>query len=262
MNVHASMPVDVRLMNLATALLLSVFGVAALGSLATWMLRHPAFALEAITVQGEVSRNNVVSLRSHVMPQLQGNFFTMDLAHAQQAFETVPWVRAAVVHRDFPNRLRTVLLEHHPIAMWGEEGASTMVNEQGQVFEANVEDSDAERLPRMKGPEGQSMAVASMYRELAPRMESMDMAIDQLELTSRGGWRMSTVSGAQIELGRGSPPELMQKLNVFFGTLAQVTARYGRTPTALAGADLRHRDGYALRLHGVSSVEANNTKKP
>jgi cell division protein FtsQ len=30
----------------------------------------------------------------------------------------------------------------------------------------------------------------------------------------------------------------------------------------LAGADLRHKDGYALRLHGVSTVELDNKKKP
>jgi cell division protein FtsQ len=49
-------------------------------------------------------------------------------------------------------------------------------------------------------------------------------------------------------------------LQMFFRTLSQVTARYGRTPTSLAGADLRHKDGYALRLRGVSTVE--DKKKP
>ena len=256
------LPADVRFMNMATALLVVVFVLLALGSGAWWMLRHPGFSLQTITVQGEVSRNNAFSFRTHVLPKLEGNFFTIDLAQARQAFEAVPWVRVAVVHRDFPNRLRAVLLEHRPLALWGDEDAGTLINEQGQVFEASLDDSDTERLPRMKGPLAESQAVASMYLVLNPRFQALDMDIDLLELTARGSWRVQTRKGAQIELGRGSRTEMLQRLDVFLSTLKQVTARYGRGASALAGADLRHKDGYALRLHGVSTVEADNKKKP
>lgn len=255
------LPADVRLMNMATALLVVVFVLLALGSGAWWLIHHPMFALQAITVQGEVQRNNVLTMRAHVMPQLEGNFFTLDLAKAREAFETVPWVRVAVVHRDFPNRLRTVLQEHQPLAVWGDEGASTMINHQGQVFEANLDDVDAERLVRLKGPDAESRAVAQMFRALSPRFEAMDLDIEMLELTPRGSWRVQTQSGARMELGRGTPQELAQKLDIFRDTLTQVTARYDRTITALVGADLRHKEGYALRLHGVTTVESNS-KKP
>jgi cell division protein FtsQ len=255
------LPADVRLMNMATALLVTVFVLLALGGSAWWVLRHPAFALQAITVQGEVDRNNAFTFRTQVLPKLEGNFFTIDLAQTRQAFEAVPWVRMAIVHRDFPNRLRTVLLEHHPIAVWGEEGASTMVNAQGQVFEASLEDTDAERLPRMKGPEGQSLVVANMYMALRPSFQALDIDIELIEWTPRGSWRIETQSGAKIELGRGSHGELMQKVGVFLATLSKVTANYERTPASLLSADLRHKDGYALRLRGVTTLEPNNNKK-
>lgn len=256
------LPFDIKLMNMATALLVVVFVLLALGSWAWWLIRHPSFSLHAITVQGEVSRNNAFAFRTHVLPKLEGNFFTIDLVKTRQAFESVPWVRVAVVHRDFPNRLRAVLLEHRPMALWGEEDAGTLLNEQGQVFEAILDDADAERLPRMKGPLAESQAVAAMYMALSPRFQKLDMEIDLLELTPRGSWRIHTKNGAQIELGRGSRTEILQKLDVFLTTLKQVSARYGRGTSALAGADLRHKDGYALRLHGVSTVELDNKKKP
>lgn len=255
------LPADVRLMNMATALLLTVFVLLALGGGAWWLIRHPMFDLQAISVQGEVHRNNVVTMRAHVMPQLEGNFFTLDLEKAREAFESVPWVRVAVVHRDFPNRLRSVLQEHQPLAVWGDEGASTMLNQQGQVFEANLDDVDAERLVRLKGPDAESWAVAQMFHALSPRFEAMELDIEMLELTPRGSWRVQTQSGARMELGRGTPEELAQKLDIFRDTLTQVTARYDRTITALVGADLRHKEGYALRLHGVTTVESNS-KKP
>jgi len=129
------------------------------------------------------------------------------------------------------------------------------------VFEANIEEVDVENLPRLKGPDAQSQTVVQMYRLLLPMFEAMDMGIEQLELTPRGSWRVVTDSGALLELGRGTEAEITAQLKVFFRTLSQVTARYGRTPTALAGADLRHKDGYALRLRGVTTLEADGKKK-
>jgi cell division protein FtsQ len=256
------LPADVRLMNMTSALLVVVFVLLALGSWAWWLIRHPSFALQTITVQGEVTRNNAFAFRTHVLPKLQGNFFTIDLAQTRQAFEAVPWVRVAVVHRDFPNRLRAVLLEHRPMALWGNEDDGTLINEQGQVFEANLDDADAERLPRMKGPLDESQTVAGMYLALSPRFEALDMQIELLELSPRGSWRLQTQHGAQIELGRGSNTDILQRLDVFLTSLKQVAARYERGASALAAADLRHKNGYALRLHGVSTVDADNKKKP
>jgi cell division protein FtsQ len=120
---------------------------------------------------------------------------------------------------------------------------------------------DVENLPRLKGPDAQSQTVVQMYRLLLPMFEAMNMGIEQLELTPRGSWRVVTDSGALLELGRGTEAEITAQLKVFFRTLSQVTARYGRTPTALAGADLRHKDGYALRLRGVTTLEADGKKK-
>lgn len=254
------MPMDIRLMNFTANLLVVGVVLLGLGGWAWWLLRHPMFAIQSISVQGEVNRNNAVTFKANVMPQLNGNFFTLDLETARRAFEAVPWVRSAVIHREFPNRLRAVLQEQNPKALWGEEGANTMVNEQGQVFEASVDDVDVENLPRMKGPDGLSADVVKMYHYLRPIYQAVGMDIDQLELTPRGSWRVLTSTGATMELGRGGQAEIGANLQVFFKTLSQVTARYGRTPTSLAGADLRHKDGYALRLRGVSTVE--DKKKP
>jgi len=259
-NTSLPLPTDVRLMNFGAAVLMLVFVLLTLGGAASWVLRHPAFAIQSISVQGEVVRSHAASFRHHVVPQLSGNFFTINLAQAKKAFESVPWVREAVVHRVFPGQLRTVVTEHEPMATWGEEGGNFMVNEQGQVFEAPVEEVDIEKLPRMLGPEGSSPMVTRMYRVMQPLFQTLDFNIEKMELTARGSWRVWTTSGAQIELGRGSESELVERTQLLLKTLPQVTARYNRTPMALLGADLRHKDGYALRLRGVSTLDDNNPK--
>lgn len=251
---------DVRLMNATAAVLLLVFAGLLLTYLLGWVARHPVFAIQSLNVQGEVTHSNVVTVRANVMPQLVGSLFTMDLARARSAFEALPWVRRAVVRREFPNRLKVQLQEHHAVAYWGAEDESRLVNSYGEVFEANVGEVELDVLPRLNGPEAQAPRILAMYRELAPVLEALDLTLEQLELSPRGSWRATLDSGAAIELGAGSAAELRARLERFVHTLTQVTGRYGRHADSLLSADLRYAQGYALRLQGVSTTEPGKTK--
>jgi len=255
------LPMDIRLMQLASRVLLSLAVVACLALALGWLVRLPAFGLQSITVEGEVTRNNALTLRTNVVPKLSGNFFTIELRQVREAFEAVPWVRMAIVHREFPNRLRVRLLEQQPSALWGDEGSSQLLNQQGEVFEANLGEVEADALPRLKGPQKESLRVLEMYRHLRPVLTAFDMDIEILELSPGGSWRLLTLTGAVIELGRGQFQDIHPLLQQFLRTLPQATARYGRTPRSLVAADLRHKDGYALRLHGVSTMEGDARRK-
>ena len=249
------LPVDVRLMNITATVLFVACGLLLVAALGWWAVRHPIFAIGGIVVQGDVAHNSAATLRANVAPQLAGNFFTVDLAKAREAFESVPWVRRAVVNRQFPNKLRVVLQEHQPEAFWGADADSRLVNTHGEVFEANPGDVEQDDMPRLAGPEGTSAQVLAMYRGLKPMLEKLDLGVEQVVLTGRGGWSLGLDSGAVVELGRGSTEEVLARSQRFAQTLTQVTAKYGRKPEALVTADLRHADGYAVRLRGVATTD-------
>ncbi|MDR6859358.1 cell division protein FtsQ/DivIB [Variovorax guangxiensis] len=246
-------PFDVKLMNVTATLVYALFALVLLAAGAWWVLRQPFFPLAGIKVDGEVTHNNAVTLRANVAPQLAGNFFTVDLAKARAAFESVPWVRKAVVRREFPNKLRATLTEHVPVAHWGEEADSRLINGFGEVFDANVAEVDDD-LPRLGGPPEQAGQVLGMYRVLQPLFSPYELAIDQLKLSSRGSWSVVLDSGAVLELGRGRSEEVAARTQRFLVTVAPVAKQYGRSVSAVEGADLRHNEGYALRLRGVTTV--------
>jgi cell division protein FtsQ len=247
-------PFDVKLMNLVATALFSAFFAALVVAGVWWALRNPVFSIAGITVQGDVAHNSAATLRANVAPRLVGNFFTVNLDSAREAFESVPWVRKAVVRREFPNRLRIRLEEHRAVALWGGDGDARLVNNFGEVFEANAGDVEADELPRLAGPDDQSAQVLAMYRALKPMFEPLDLVIDALALTARGSWQLALDNGAALELGRGTPEEVTARAQRFVQTLNQVASRYGRRPEALVSADLRHGDGYAVRLRGVSTT--------
>lgn len=261
MKVSLPAPLDVKLMNLTASVLFVALTLLLVSAGVLWASRLELFAIRAIAVTGEVTHNNAVTLRANVVPRLSGTFLTLDLMQARKAFESVPWVRQAVVHRDFPNRLRVQLLEHQAVAYWGAESESRLLNNFGEVFEANLGELEQDNLPRLNGPDGHSAQVLAMYQALQPPFELMDLGLEQLELTPRGGWRARLDTGAVLELGNGLSPEVLARTQRFLQTLTQVTSRYGRKPEALETADLRHQDGYAIRLRGVSTLAAELPKK-
>ena len=244
----------------ATVLFVVVLVLAGLAA-TRWAARLSMFDIKGIVVSGELAHNNAVTLRANVAPRMSGTFFSVDLPSVRAAFEAVPWVRHAMVRREFPNRLQVKLQEHQAAAYWGSEDEMRLVNSYGEVFEANTGEIDQDSLPRLNGPQGHSADVLAMYRALAPLFEHMDMPVDKLTLSVGSSWGVRLESGANIELGRGNVAEVTERVHRFLATLTQVTARYARQPTALESADLRHENGYAIRLHGVSTVVATVPKK-
>jgi cell division protein FtsQ len=257
-----TLPMDVRLMQWTSGLMFALALIMCVASGLGWLLRHPAFSIQGITVRGNVAHSNAVTLRANVLPQLTGNFFTLNLLQARQAFEQIPWIRSALVRREFPNRLAVTLDEFQPVAQWGTEGDGKFLSAEGAVFEVNADDVDSDALPTLKGPESQAKIVLEMFQYLKPLMASMDMALEKLELSHRGSWSAQLESGASLELGSGTQQELGDRLKLFSKTLTQVASRYGRTTTSLLSADLRYESGYALRLRGVSTLAVDGLKKP
>lgn len=256
------LPADVRLMRSTANALFALAALGAVVMLAMWLARQPVFTLRAISVDGDVARNSEATIRANAAPRLAGNFFTMDLQAAQRAFESVPWVRQAVVQRIWPNRLAVHLEEHQAAAIWvpaGEkDAADQLVNTHGEVFEANLGDVEDDELPTLSGPPGSSAALLQALQRLSPLYAGIGRQIETLAQSNRGSWRAELDNGARIELGRGTPEELVERSERFVGTVAPIAGRYQRP---VEYADLRHRDGYALRLKGVSTTLTAAEKK-
>jgi len=258
----SALPMDIRLMNGAASALFALVGLGLCAALLLWLARSPWLNIRAVQLEGELQRNSVATIRANAMPRLHGNFFSMDLDQARAAFEAVPWVRQATLRRVWPDRLAVHLSEHQPEALWqAEDGSERLVNAQGEVFEANLGDVEEEHLPEFSGPEGSAAQMLSLYRRLAPLFAAYKMEPVALQLSGRGSWSVELDTGASVTLGRGSEDELLARSERFLRSVSQVTGHFQRD---LEHADLRHADGYAVRLRGITTtiVPAAAAKKP
>ena len=251
-NPALGLPADVRLMLATANAVFLLAGLALCAVVLWWAARLPQLGIRAIQIEGEVLRNSESTIRANAAHRLAGSFITMDLQKSRAAFESVPWVRRAVVRKVWPMRLSVQLEEHRPVALWAmADGNDRLVNSFGEVFEANVGDVEDDELPRLAGPDGSAPQMLAMQRRLRPVLAPLSAGdMSQLTLSARGSWRVELDKGAAIELGRGSEDEVLARTEHFVRTLPRVVAKYQRP---LESADLRHTDGFALRLKGVAT---------
>lgn len=256
------LPVDIRIMQRITAWLWMLLAALALAGAVLWVSRLPYFSLNTIVIEGDTTHNNALTIRANVAPQLRGNFFSADLQNTQGVFEALPWVRKAVVRREFPNRLKVSLKEHQPVGVWGRDSEFQLLNDQGEVFEANPGDIDTDPLPRLIGPLPQAPLVLQAWHRLRPVVQKHELDIEKLELSDRGNWQLQLDSGAVIDIGRGDIASVVQRLESFLSTVTQATTALGRSMHKdIEHADLRHSNGYALKLRGIGTVTSGTPNK-
>ena len=191
------------------------------------------FPLHSVRLHAAPQRVIPEDVLQKVRGEVDGNFFTVDIARLRQSLEQLPWVRSVSIRREFPDRLVVQLEEHSTLARWN--GAS-LVNTYGEVFDAQSE----ETLPAFIGQDGDSYEIAQRYGEFGGQLQPLKLRVAQIALSPRHAWQLRLSNGMVLELGR---EEMEQRL-------ARFVEVYPYSLAALEGSvryvDLRYRNGFAL----------------
>lgn len=198
------------------------------------VIHLPIFPLKEVKVDGELHHVTREQLKLIVGRHLRGNFFTLDLVQARNAFQKLPWVRNVSVRRRWPDILEVTVEEHRELARWGN---IALVNSYGELFHAA---SDSE-LPVFYGPGDGVREVAERYAGYSRLLQPTGMKVMQLALSPRRAWEIGTDTGMVIELGRDRMEARLQK---FAGVYARTL---GVLDVKVAYADLRYPNGFAVR---------------
>ncbi|CAN4275241.1 FtsQ Cell division septal protein [Methylophilaceae bacterium] len=194
----------------------------------------PIFHLREVVVEGQLNHVNREQVKLIVAKHLKGNFFTLDLIKARNAFKKLPWARNVSLRRRWSNKLEVVIEEHKALARWG---SIALVNTHGELFYAATNNE----LPVFLGPGDGVIEVASQYMEVSKSLKMADLTIATLALSPRRAWQVTTTNGMVIELGRVDVAARLDKfVRVYRNTIASINMKEGY-------ADLRYPTGFAVR---------------
>lgn len=235
------------LLNWIANFLFALSVVAMLYAVLYAVVHLPIFPLREVKVEGELNHVNQEQIRLIVAKHLKGNFFTLDLIKARDAFEKLPWARNVSLRRRWPDKLEVLIEEHQALARWG---SIALVDTHGELFHA----ASGSDLPVFYGPGDGVIEVASQYGEFGKELKAANLQIASLALTPRRAWQITTTNGIVIELGR---VEMNARLEKFANVYSSTLAGLGKQITY---ADLRYPNGFAIRKP-VGSVNLNNAVK-
>lgn len=249
------MPFDVIMLNYVSAFLFILSGCLAVAGFIAWYILTSSINLKKIIIRGDLIHHSTSSFRGNIIPNIKGNFFTINLNNTRLAFESLPWIRNAAVKRVFPNQIEIHLQEHMPLAIWGVRDDFKMINADGVIFDSSTDDDEYDKLPQFIGPEGQSGLMLDGYSKLNTILTPLKVKLVKIELSSRGSWTVILEGGAKLELGRGSIDIIAERIKQFVDTFGIVASNFNKNVTALQYADLRHANGYALKMNGITTID-------
>ena len=222
------------LLNWIANLLFALSVVVMLYAVLYAVVHLPIFPLREVKVDGQLNHVSREQVQLIVAKHLKGNFFTLDLIKARDAFEKLPWARKVSVRRRWPDKLEVMIEEHQALARWS---SVALVNKQGELFHA----ASGSDLPVFYGPGDGVIEVASQYDAFNKVLKTVNLEVATLTLTPRRAWQITTNNGIVVELGRADmQPRLEKFANVYNSTIAGLNKK-------ITYADLRYPNGFAVR---------------
>lgn len=231
------------LLNLCADMLIIAASVALAWTAVIALQRLPFYPLREVQVMGELSQVQRSQIELAARRVVQGNFFTVNIDAARNAFEKLPWVRRAEVRRQWPDRLELRIEEHVPVARWrGLDDESRLVNSHGEVFAGSIDVP----LPLFSGPEGTAAEVLARYREFEPALAKINLHPRVVTLSAREAWQIRLDNGLLLELGRDQAKLPLAE------RVARFTEHYPnvikRSQVQIVAVDMRYPNGFTLRL--------------
>lgn len=230
------------LLNLCADMLIIAASVALAWTAVIALQRLPFYPLREVQVQGELSQVQRGQIELAARSVVQGNFFTVNIDAARNAFEKLPWVRRAEVRRQWPDRLELRIEEHVPVARWrGLDDEPRLVNTHGEVFAGSIDVP----LPLFSGPEGTSAEVLARYKEFEPALAKINLHPRVVALSAREAWQIRLDNGLLLELGRDQAKLPLAE------RVARFTEHYPnvikRSQVHIVAVDMRYPNGFTLR---------------
>ena len=252
----SEMPADVKFLNVLTHSLFGLFILLLILCGFQYVIKNHVKSIDALTIRGDIVHNDISSISDSISKNIYGNFYNLNLEKTKQIFESTPWISNAVVKRVYPNHVEVTLSEFKSKAIWGAPEDMRLVDEAGKVFEVGVHEDVHESLPQLIGPEGQGKLMLKMYKDVSSALQPLKATLQKLELNARGSWVATLDSGAIIELGRGNTVNVVDGIHKFSMSVEKMLTKLNKKSLDIQYVDLRHSDGYALRMHGVSTLDS------
>jgi cell division protein FtsQ len=194
------------------------------------------FPVQYVRVEGDVRNLDLGKLNQALLPAVNAGYFSLDIREIEGVARSIAWVDSVQITRLWPDTLVVSVVEHKPVARWGD---NVLLNDRGERF-APDSAKDFKDLPVIYGPAGMELFLLGMLKRLDDKLENMAVHVASLDLSKRRSWSVKLNSGMEIQFGRQDPVASLAHFLEFIPKLGE------NNLDQLLRADLRYPNGFAL----------------
>lgn len=142
--------------------------------------------IRQVSVEGTLKHLDRTQIKTMVMNNVEGGYFTLNLTHARERIMKNAWVKSVSIRRRWPAQLIVNVKEKKAVAYWNKHA---FISAEGEVFKPVKMDTTM-LLPHMYGPEGQQKKVWMFMNRIYPPLASLSLQVDALYLDQRRAWKL------------------------------------------------------------------------
>ena len=218
--------------------------------LVDWVENKNDAPIDQVMIHGELNYLDRSELQAQIIKKLDGSFFTLEVESLRYKIEENPWVYAASIRKEWPQKIHVYIVEQDVFAVWNND---LLINKFGDVFYAN-DIAVPKSLPQLYGSEGNEKEVLKGYVKMQHLLDLYDFKISEVVLSERHAWQLWLNTGIHINLGRSDKMKRLQR----FVDLYPLMSKYDNKE--VARVDLRYDTGLAVSWREQSHSKSSETE--
>jgi len=205
---------------------------------AVWLKLMDPQTLPLQQVKLEASFEKISKERLHevVSGQINGGFFSLDVAAVTDAVNALPWVDTVEVRRVWPDTLHVTVKEQVALARWRDQA---LVNVRGELFSPTVKSFPA-GMVELHGPDNSVANMAHQFSVFNQALEQAGLNMKRIVLSPRRAWTLELSDGVKVVLGRSDIEKRIQRFVQFYSPLLASAENVRRI-------DMRYTNGFAVQ---------------
>ena len=163
-------------------------------------------------------------------------FFNIDVEAIKSRVETMPWVKQASVQRVWPDTLIIEVVEHKPVAYWGDKG---LVSELGTIFHPEQK-TFPKKLPRFIATQGLAEKCLRYFNDANEMFSNISLNVETVKFNAREALTLKLNNGIELNLGRQNKLYRLQRF-------AQVYSALNEKISLIEHVDMRYTNGFSVK---------------
>ena len=157
------------------------------------LYRPDKFQINRIEVNGNFVRVDGRQIKRVVEQAMDGNYFSVSLAHLEREIESLPWVFNASLRRRWPSTLSVEVVEVEPVARWGVDKWLHVTHDivALDAYPGGVD------LPLLEGPIEHKALIWEMFQHWSGLLAQPGLRLEALRLDTRGLWYLQLSRAGQ-----------------------------------------------------------------